>query len=81
MTNARLEARRASNEPKCANCKHWSKRDTESARFGSCQLNGVAVGNNMFSGITTLDLSVCSAWELHEVHTGRILKPDEVIEE
>lgn len=27
--------------------------------------------------VVTLDLAVCAGWEAHEVHTGRILKPDE----
>lgn len=81
MTNPRLEAKRASNEAKCANCKHWSHRDQDAARFGSCNLNVINLRSDLVQGIVTTDLSVCSGWELHEVHIGRIMKPDEVIEE
>lgn len=71
MTDARLEAKRASNEPKCANCAHWEGRDNETAIRAECP-RVVAV---------TLDLAVCSAWERHEVHYGRILRNDEVIDD
>lgn len=71
MTHPRLEAKRASNEPHCANCKYWSARDTDLAVYGMCEP----------AKITTLDLSVCSAWELHEVLIGRVLRPDEIIDE
>lgn len=72
MTNPRLEARRASNEPKCANCRWWSDRDSETAIVGQCERR---------DGLATLDLSVCSAWELHEVLFGRVMKPSEIIDE
>ena len=73
MTDARLEARRENSEPKCANCGHWGSRDTD-FRIGKC-------GNVSIVDLTTLDLAVCTAWKLHEVHTGRIMKDDEAIEE
>lgn len=72
MTSPRLESRRASNDPKCANCKHWSERDNEAATVGRCDRHDRA---------TTLDLSVCSAWEQHEVLFGRVMKPSEIIDE
>lgn len=70
MINIRLEADRATSWPKCANCAHWSERDTL-ASVGMCEKHG----------FKTLDLAKCTAHAEHEVHTGRILKPDEVIEE
>lgn len=68
--NIRLEADRATTWPKCANCAHWSERDTL-APIGTCDKHG----------IKTLDLAKCTAHQEHEVHYGRILKNNEVIEE
>lgn len=68
--NARLEAERATVYGKCANCAHWSERDTLKA-VGTCAVHQ----------IKTLDLAKCTDHAEHEVHTGRILKPDEIIEE
>lgn len=70
MTDAKLENRRNDASAKCANCKEWGSRDLHFT-VGMCALHEIA----------TLDLSVCSAWEAHEIHTGRILNPDEIIEE
>lgn len=64
-----LENRRADNTAKCANCAQWAGRDTE-ASAAECELHKM----------TTLDLLACSSWMPHEVHTGRILKPDETID-
>lgn len=69
MKNARLEAQRENASPKCATCREWDGKDTgDSAAM--CQHHKVK----------TLDLSVCSAWELHEIHHGQIIRPDESTE-
>jgi hypothetical protein len=82
VTSPRLEARRSSNEPKCANCKHWSERDSETATVGQCERrNKWAPEVSPGTTYLTLDLSVCSAWELHEVLFGRVMKPSEIIDE
>jgi hypothetical protein len=52
----------ANDEPKCANCKHWSSEGNEPVR--PC-LNGMLP---RYTGLTTIarfttDLSVCSKWE------------------
>lgn len=67
MTHPRLEALRASAEPKCANCRWWEQRDNDKANKAKCELHE----------LITLDLDRCSAWELHEVHFGRVMKADE----
>ena len=70
MTDARLELKRADMSAKCANCREWEGRDTGKSS-AKCDRHSVV----------TLDLMVCSAWELHEVLEGRILKPDDLIDE
>jgi hypothetical protein len=69
MTDARLAARRASDRV-CATCQHWEGRDGH-GRVAKCEANG----------LTTLDLASCSGWAEHHVLTGRIMKPDEIIDE
>ncbi len=68
-----LENRRNDNTAKCANCRWWEGHvDTVStAKSAKCILNQMV----------TLDLAACSGWDAYEVLTGRILKPDEIIEE
>lgn len=66
MKHPRLEAQRDDINPKCATCRYWEGRDT-STSAAMCEEHKT----------TTLDLSVCSAWELHEIHHGQIIKPDE----
>lgn len=70
MINVRLEADRATSWPKCANCANWSERDTLSP-VGMCEVHNMK----------TLDLMKCTAHREHEVLTGRILKPHEIIDE
>lgn len=70
--DARLENRRNDSTAKCANCAFWSKRDSVLAVWGDCTLA---------DDTSTTDLTVCSAWRLHEVHTGKILPPEEIIDD
>lgn len=65
MRSARLETRRENTDPKCATCRNWEGRDTGKSA-AQCELHKA----------TTLDLSVCTAWELHEIHTGQIIEPE-----
>lgn len=65
--NARLEARRANSEAKCANCQWWRGNETAAGR---CDQHGVMV----------LDLMVCSAWRDGDV-VAEVLKPEEPLPE
>lgn len=68
MTTPLLDMRRANADPKCANCREWDGRDTgKSAAL--CQRHKMP----------TTDLAVCTAWEEHEVLTGRVFKPGEAM--
>jgi hypothetical protein len=69
LTDARLENRRADDSAKCANCREWNGRDTGKSA-ATCERHKV----------TTTDLSVCSAWDLHEILSGRVMTPDDYIE-
>ena len=63
--SAWLELKRADVSPKCATCRQWAGRETsKSGAF--CEQHKTV----------TLDLSVCSAWELHEVLHGQIMEPE-----
>ena len=66
MTSPRLEIKRADNSPKCCTCRNWAARDAEHGQVAECELLKVR----------TLDLAVCSAWELHEVLVGQIMEPE-----
>ncbi len=57
----------ASDEPKCANCKHWD-RDPKIRTLGACgfivyRLEDHGVKELAQILAATLDLSVCSKWE------------------
>lgn len=65
MKHPRLEARRENSEPKCANCREWAGRDTGEP-IAMCERHRVQM----------TDLSVCSAWEMHEILHGQVLAPD-----
>ncbi len=67
--DARLENRRNDSSAKCATCRNWEGRDTGQSS-AMCEHHKTR----------TLDLAVCTAWELHEILHGRILKPDELID-
>jgi hypothetical protein len=71
VTDAKLENRRNDASAKCANCLHWSMRNDPTAVIGVCTRT---------LDYMSLDLAVCTGWEANEVLTGRILKPDEIID-
>lgn len=61
MFQAKLQMRLESGEPKCKNCKHWL--GIHAATFGACQRVAAEIG---VASATTLDLSVCSKWEMKD---------------
>ena len=69
--DARLENRRNDTTAKCANCAHWSERDSADKPWGICDRRKM----------DTPDLATCTGWELHVVHDGRVLRADETIDD
>ena len=67
MKHPRLEAQRENSDPKCATCRNWAGRDS-----------GVTSAECDLQQVRTLDLAVCSAWELHEILIGQPMEPDDV---
>ena len=67
MTDARLENRRNDNSAKCATCREWEGRDTGKSA-AMCERHQVM----------TTDLTVCTAWEIHEIIQGQIIKPGDL---
>lgn len=65
--NARLEARRANSEAKCASCGWWRGGVETAAR---CERHD----------IKTLDLAVCADWRDGDV-VAEVLKPEEPLPE
>ena len=63
MLHQRLQAKLESGEPKCGNCKAWSRIGEYSA-IGVC--GKAMVVHSVHPSSTTTDLSVCSKWEMKD---------------
>jgi hypothetical protein len=61
--SARIEAQRANDQPRCANCGWWQGK---AASAGRCDRHDA----------TTLDMALCSAWRDGDV-VADVLPPDD----
>lgn len=52
----------------CATCKHWEKVSSPNDAHGDCEVNTYpeAEEDRLWKPMLTLDLSLCSKWEVKE---------------